>query len=287
MTLWAEPALHDAPHDADAGARVEAARQDRRQLGDDLAERVGEVLGQVRARGVAAGAGEGHVEVVGRAGDRALAQADLARRRGWGRSAGRRSARRRRGRRARSATAHRPASPPRPAGRAAAPGPASRPCSWARPSAIAAPDQGAGVDVVAAGVGDAVDGAHPGVVGQVGHRQRVEVGAQRRRGASVADLGDQAGAGQLGDPPARLPGSARRPAAVVRDSRQDSSGWACRSRRSPTSSSSHAATADSITAPIGVGVASDIGVEVSSRAARVRAPADLRDPHRAGRGQPR
>ena len=65
-------------------------------------------------------------------------------------------------------------------------------------------DQGGGVDVVAARVGDALDGAGPGVAGQVAHRQRVEVGPQRDHRALGADLGDQAGARQLGDPPAGL-----------------------------------------------------------------------------------
>ena len=41
------------------------------------------------------------------------------------------------------------------------------------------PDEGRGVDVVAAGVGDTRRGARPGVSGGVVDRQGVEVGAQR------------------------------------------------------------------------------------------------------------
>ena len=133
----------DAPDHAHAGARVEAAGQDRGQLGDDLAERVGEVLGQVRARGVAARAAQRDVEVVGGAGDRALAEADAADVEGRVAVQPEDPVDVVEGARARSARARRRASPPRPAGRAAGPGRGSSPCSWTRPSATAAPTRAA------------------------------------------------------------------------------------------------------------------------------------------------
>ena len=66
---------------------------------------------------------------------------------------------------------------------------------------------------------------------------------------------------------------------MVRSSRQDSSGWACRSRRISTSSSSCSATTASISVPTGVGATSYIESRLVHGLTRVRAPFDQRDPH--------
>ena len=60
-------------------------------------------------------------------------------------------------------------------------------------------EQRGGVQVVAAGVGDAADGAGPGVGGAVVDGERVEVGAQRDHGpVAAADVDDQPVARQHG-----------------------------------------------------------------------------------------
>ena len=192
ITLCAEPA-RTIPHTTLTPARG-SRRRDRidGQLGDDLGQRVGQVLGQVRARGVAAGAGQGHVEVVGRAGDRALAQADPAD--VQGRVAVQAEDPLDTVERAQLDQRQRAAGHHLLGGLEEQPDPAGQ-----QPGVVDAAerdrgaDQGGGVHVVAAGVGDALDGAGPRVRGEVGHRQRVEVGAQRDDRPGVADLGDQAG----------------------------------------------------------------------------------------------
>ena len=185
--------LDQAPHHADAGARVEAAGQDRRQLGDQLAEREGEVLGQVRTGGVPALAAELDADRVGGAGERALAQPDLAdveaRVAVQAEDAGDAVE----GAAARSARARRRASPPRPAGRAAGP---DRQLAGGvrRGQGQAGADQGGGVHVVAAGVGDAAHRlAH-------GSSVRSSTGSASRSARSATsgplcpDLGDQSAA---------------------------------------------------------------------------------------------
>ncbi len=103
-----------------------------------------------------------------------------------------------------------------------------------RPSASAGADQRGGVHVVAAGVRDAGDGAAP-----TGRRSGRGTGSASRSarsattGALGADLGDQAAALEPGDPPAGLAVRARRrPRRWCGARPSDSSGWACRSRRS-------------------------------------------------------
>ena len=83
------------------------------------------------------------------------------------------------------------------------------------------------------------DGAGPRVVGAVVDRQRVEVGAQgdeRARSPARCRRSGRCAAARR----TRRPASSRRLAItpVVRSSAHDSSGWACRSRRSSISSSS-------------------------------------------------
>jgi len=191
----------DAPHHADAGAGVQAPRQDRGQLRDDLRERVGQVLGEVRTGRVTAGAAQRHLEVVGGAGDRALAEPHLpdVEARVAVQPEDPVDARERAvlDQRQRSPGHHllrRLEEQPHPAGQLPE---LVHACDRDRGA-----DQRGGVHVVAAGVGHALDRAGPGVVGEVRDRQRVQVGAQRHRRSVVADLGDQAGARQRAHPPA-------------------------------------------------------------------------------------
>ena len=120
----------------------------------------------------------------------------------------------------------------------------TRPGSW---SAIAAQreagaEQRRGVQVVAAGVRDALDRAGPRVVGAVVDRERVEVGAQRDERPGPEPMSTIR--------PLRGSGVGTRPTwssrlaitEVVRSSAQDSSGWACRSRRTSISWSDSAST---------------------------------------------
>ncbi len=105
-------------------------------------------------------------------------------------------------------------------------------------------DERRGVHVVAAGVRDARHGADPRVAGRLLHRQRVEVGAQPhdRAGAALAQVGDEPGARRAARPASPAPPRRSATTAVVRVSCHDSSGWACRSRRSATSASAPAST---------------------------------------------
>ena len=163
MTFLAAPA-RTMPQTRLAPARGSSRRDsDAGQLGDELAEGEGEVLGQVRARGVAAAAGEPHRERVGGAGDRPHAQADLADVDGRGRSAGAKTCPRLRGRRGdqlERAAGHgllgRLEQQPDPAGEQAA--------RVGLGQREPAPTQRGGVDVVAAGVGDARARCSPRVV---------------------------------------------------------------------------------------------------------------------------
>ena len=149
-------------------------------------------------RGVAAAAGEPDLELVGRAGDRALADADLAE--VEGRVAvqaedlldlvERVELDQRR----------------RAAGHDLLGGLEQQPHAAGQLAAAvhlgqreAGADEAGGVHVVAAGVRDAGAGADPGVGGQVLDGQRVEVGPQRHPGTRVADVDDEAGVRQAGD----------------------------------------------------------------------------------------
>ena len=201
ITLWAEPA-RTMPHTTlTPGARVEAPAQDRGELGDDLAEGEGEVLGEVRPRGVAALADEPHGQRVGGAGERALAQADAAdveaRVAVQAEDVGD-ALERTGGDQVQRTTGHDLLGgleqQPHASGQQAAGGDLRQ----REPGA----DEPGGVDVVAAGVRDAGDGAPPRVGDQVVDRQRVEVGAQRDQPAAVADLGQHSPALGSRDGPA-------------------------------------------------------------------------------------
>ena len=83
--------------------------------------------------------------------------------------------------------------------------PASGRSWWTWCSAEPGTEQGGGVHVVAAGVGDVVVHAAPRVVGAVGDGQGVEVGPQGDdRPAVGSDVGDQPGLRQLLHPDALL-----------------------------------------------------------------------------------
>ena len=196
MTFTAEPGPDDPPHDAHARARVEAAREHRGQLGDQLAESEGEVLGEVRTRGVAALAGQQHVEGVGSTGERALAQPDGAHvEPGVG------------------VQPEDPGDPVEDAGldrhqRATGHDLLGRLEDQADPPGQLVghlaqretrAEQRRGVHVVAAGVRDALHGARPRVVAPVVDREGVEVGAERdHRPRTRPDVDHQAVAREQG-----------------------------------------------------------------------------------------
>ncbi len=229
-----------------------SSRRDRtrRQLGDDLGQGEGEVLGQVRTRGVTARArsdvtsrwsaapvsGPSRRPTLADVDARVAVQAEdpVARRRA----------------RRRSSRLSAPPGMTSSAGwKSSRTRPGSSPAACTSASASAAPTQGGGVHVVAAGVGDARRRCWP-----TGPRWcRAPGGRRGRRAApravpSAPRSATRPAVGQPGDPPAAPARSARRPGSVVRASAQDSSGWACRSRRSSTSSLSQRATTASMSA---------------------------------------
>ena len=189
ITLTAEPGPDDAPDHADAGTGVEPAGEHGRQLGDQLAEGEGEVGGQVRPRGVPALAAQQHVEVVGGAGERALAETDRADvDPGVGvqaedaRDAVEDAGLDRHQRAAGHDLLGRLEDQPHPAGQRVRD----------RGQRQAGAEQGRGVHVVAAGVRHALDGAHPGVVGAVVDGERVQVGTQgHQRTVTGPDVDDE------------------------------------------------------------------------------------------------
>ena len=232
----ATPARGSSRRDSAAGSSVTT-----------LAEREGEVLGQVRPGGVAAAAGQAHRDAVGGGGDGARRAGRRCRRRGGVAVQGEDARRRRRGRRRRSASSAPPGMTSSAGWKSSRTRAAQRGRVLVRPcSARPAPSSAARVHVVAAGVADAVDGRRPTgrpVRSPTGSASRSARSATRYAALLGTEVGDQAGAGQGAARGSRPRSSRSATSAVVRVSCQDSSGWACRSRRTVQELGARASTA--------------------------------------------
>ena len=211
MTFAAEPACDDAPHHAHPRARVEAARQDAGQLGGDLAS--AKVRSPVRCgrRGVAAGALRRTSSVS------AAPVIGPSRRPTWPTSTlGSQCSAKIRLDAVERAELHqvqRAAGHDLLGGLEEQPDPAGQqPAGVRLGQGQGGAEQGRGVDVVAAGVGDAGHGAGPRVDRGVLHRQRVEVGPQRHQRARSRRGRRRARSAAAGSPATR-PARAAAPAA--------------------------------------------------------------------------